>query len=38
RLVQPQEVAHAVLWLCLPQSSSINGQAVPVDGGEKMAG
>lgn len=38
RLVQPQEVAHAVLWLCLPQSGSINGQSVPVDGGEKMAG
>jgi NAD(P)-dependent dehydrogenase (short-subunit alcohol dehydrogenase family) len=38
RLVQPAEVAHAVLWLCLPQSASINGQAVPVDGGEKMAG
>ncbi len=38
RLVQPEEVAHAVLWLCLPQSGSINGQAVPVDGGEKMAG
>ncbi|MGH8811926.1 MAG: SDR family NAD(P)-dependent oxidoreductase [Advenella sp.] len=38
RLVQPEEVAHAVLWLCLPQSASINGQAVPVDGGEKMAG
>ena len=38
KLVQPEEVAHAVLWLCLPQSASINGQAVPVDGGEKMAG
>ncbi|HLU02048.1 MAG TPA: SDR family NAD(P)-dependent oxidoreductase [Advenella sp.] len=38
RLVQPEEVAHAVLWLCLPQSASINGQAIPVDGGEKMAG
>ncbi len=38
RLVQPEEVAHAVLWLCLPQSGSINGQALPVDGGEKMAG
>ena len=38
RLVQAAEVAHAVLWLCLPQSASINGQAVPVDGGEKMAG
>jgi len=36
RLVSPQEVAHAVLWLCLPQSRSINGQAIAVAGGEVM--
>lgn len=34
KLVQPDEVADAVAWLCLPGSSSINGQAIPVDGGE----
>lgn len=34
RLIQPEEVASAVAWLCLPASGAINGQAVPVDGGE----
>jgi NAD(P)-dependent dehydrogenase (short-subunit alcohol dehydrogenase family) len=34
RLVDPQEVAAAVLWLCLPESRSINGQAIAVAGGE----
>ena len=34
RLVQPEEVANAVLWLCLPQSGAMNGKAVTVDGGE----
>lgn len=34
RLVQPAEVAAAVLSLCLPGSSAINGQAIAVDGGE----
>jgi NAD(P)-dependent dehydrogenase (short-subunit alcohol dehydrogenase family) len=28
-----EEVAAAVLWLCLPQSSFITGQALAVDGG-----
>jgi NAD(P)-dependent dehydrogenase (short-subunit alcohol dehydrogenase family) len=36
RLVTPGEVAGAVLWLCLPQSASINGQAIAVAGGEVM--
>jgi NAD(P)-dependent dehydrogenase (short-subunit alcohol dehydrogenase family) len=36
RLVTPEEVANAVLWLCLPESSSINGQAIAVAGGEVM--
>jgi NAD(P)-dependent dehydrogenase (short-subunit alcohol dehydrogenase family) len=36
RLVSPQEVAAAVLWLCLPESRSINGQAIAVAGGEVM--
>jgi NAD(P)-dependent dehydrogenase (short-subunit alcohol dehydrogenase family) len=34
RLVEPEEVASAVAWLCLPQSRSVNGQAVAVAGGE----
>jgi NAD(P)-dependent dehydrogenase (short-subunit alcohol dehydrogenase family) len=34
RLVRPEEVAAAVLMLCLPGASAINGQAVAVDGGE----
>lgn len=37
KLIQPDEVASAVTWLCLPVSSAINGQAVPVDGGELMS-
>ena len=36
RLVTPQEVASAVLWLCLPESHSITGQAIAVAGGEVM--
>jgi NAD(P)-dependent dehydrogenase (short-subunit alcohol dehydrogenase family) len=34
RLIQPQEVADAVLWLCLPSSQSVTGQAIVVAGGE----
>ena len=34
RLVQPDEVAAAVIWLCQPGSSSINGQSIAIDGGE----
>ncbi len=36
RLVQPQEVANAVAWLCLPGSEAITGQAISVSGGEVM--
>ena len=38
RLVTPQEIADTVLWLASPGSSSINGQAIAVAGGEVMAG
>jgi NAD(P)-dependent dehydrogenase (short-subunit alcohol dehydrogenase family) len=38
RLVMPKEVADTVLWLASPGSSSINGQAIVVAGGEVMAG
>ena len=34
RLVQPEEVAQSVLWLCAPGSGAINGQAIGIDGGE----
>ena len=34
RLVQPEEVADAVAWLCQPGSGSITGQCISVAGGE----
>lgn len=34
RLIDPAEVAAAVLWLCLPESRSVTGQAIAVAGGE----
>ena len=34
RLVTPQEVASAVLWLCLPESGAITGQAIGIAAGE----
>jgi 3-hydroxybutyrate dehydrogenase len=34
RFVSPGEVAHAVLWLCQPESGSITGQSISVSGGE----
>ena len=34
RLIKPEEVAGAVLWLCSPQSAAITGQAIAVTGGE----
>src|SRR5262245_51354315 len=36
RLVRPDEVANAVLWLCLPGSEAVTGQAISVSGGEVM--
>jgi NAD(P)-dependent dehydrogenase (short-subunit alcohol dehydrogenase family) len=38
RLVSPEEVADAVMWLASPAAGSINGQAIAVAGGEVMAG
>lgn len=34
RLIDPGEVANAVLWLCSPASRSITGQSISVAGGE----
>jgi NAD(P)-dependent dehydrogenase (short-subunit alcohol dehydrogenase family) len=36
RLIDPSEVADAVVWLCLPSSRSITGQSLIVAGGEVM--
>lgn len=36
RLIAPQEVADAVVWLCRPAARSITGQALMVAGGEVM--
>ena len=36
RLVQPDDVAHAVAWLCMPGAAAMNGQAIAVAGGEVM--
>ncbi|HEX2147585.1 MAG TPA: SDR family NAD(P)-dependent oxidoreductase [Pseudorhizobium sp.] len=38
RLIRPQEVADAVLWLTSPAAGSINGQAIAIAGGEVLAG
>lgn len=37
RLIQPEEVAATVAWLCSEGAASINGQAISVSGGEVMA-
>lgn len=36
RLIQPDEVAATLLWLCGEQAASITGQALSVSGGEVM--
>ncbi len=36
RFIQPEEVAAATAWLCLPGSESITGQAIAIAGGEVM--
>jgi len=33
RLIQPEEVAHTVLWLCCPGTESITGQSIVLAGG-----
>jgi NAD(P)-dependent dehydrogenase (short-subunit alcohol dehydrogenase family) len=34
RLIAPDEVAAAALWLCAPGSESVNGQAIGIAGGQ----
>ena len=36
RVVQPKDVADAVMWLCGDGAASINGAAIPIDGGETV--
>lgn len=36
RIIQPEEVAQAVAWLCSDATESINGQSISVSGGEVM--
>jgi NAD(P)-dependent dehydrogenase (short-subunit alcohol dehydrogenase family) len=34
RLIEPEEVAHTVMWLCRPGTESITGQSIILAGGE----
>lgn len=36
RLIQPEEVAGVVTWLCLPGADSVTGQSIVIAGGEVM--
>lgn len=36
RFIAPAEVAHAVLWLVMPESASVTGQSISISGGEVM--
>lgn len=36
RLIQPEEVAGAVVWLCSDDTGSVTGQSIAVAGGEVM--
>jgi NAD(P)-dependent dehydrogenase (short-subunit alcohol dehydrogenase family) len=36
RMIQPAEVAQAVVWLCAPGTESITGQSLAIAGGEVM--
>jgi 3-hydroxybutyrate dehydrogenase len=33
RLIEPEDVADAVLWLCNPHSSHVTGASIAMDGG-----
>ncbi len=34
RLIAPEEIAAAALWLCMPGSESVNGQTIEISGGQ----
>ena len=34
RLIEPEEVADAALWLCGPNAGAVTGQAIPITGGQ----
>lgn len=34
RLIAPEEIAAAAMWLCLPGSESVNGQTIEISGGQ----
>jgi NAD(P)-dependent dehydrogenase (short-subunit alcohol dehydrogenase family) len=36
KMIQPDEVAQTVMWLCSDAAASVNGQSIAVDGGETM--
>ena len=36
RLIDPQEIAHTVLWLCSDTARSVTGQSITIAGGEIM--
>ena len=36
RFIEPEEVAHAVLWLVARESGSVTGQSISISGGEVM--
>ena len=36
RLIQPDEIASTVLWLCSEAARSVTGQAISISGGETM--
>lgn len=38
RLIRPEDVADAALWLASPGAGSVNGQAIAIAGGEVMTG
>ncbi|MGH7549324.1 MAG: SDR family NAD(P)-dependent oxidoreductase [Gemmatimonadota bacterium] len=37
RLIEPDEVADAVLWLCGESARGVNGQAIAIDGGAHLS-
>ena len=37
RIIQPEEIAQAVIWLCCEEARGITGQAIGVSGGQVMA-